>query len=340
MLVLTMVTKSVDLIGNESQTNGDKPFVVLETKGLEKLYDKEIHAVKGIDIELYKGEVFGLLGPNGAGKTTTIAMLLGITKKSKGEIKILGKTYDSLKEIHEFVGYAPQGLVFYPFLTVQENAVLFADCYEVINKKDRISNLLELFQLAKLKYRPAGKLSGGQQRRLNLLLGMIHSPKILFLDEPSAGMDPQSRNILWENVRRFAKEEDISIILTTHIMEVAERLCDRVAIIDYGKIIAKGTPTELKSIFNDEEIVELYFSDQIEQSVLEKLKSTLSDKYPQTTLVSNAIKIQTKNGAKEIPQIVELVEKFGAMTFVDNLQLRESSLEDVFLSLTGKTLRE
>ena len=335
-----MVTKSKVSVENESQKKNDKPFVVLEAKGLEKLYDKEIHAVKGIDIELYKGEVFGLLGPNGAGKTTTIAMLLGITKKSEGEIKILGKTYDNLREIRDFVGYAPQDLVFYPFLTVQENAELFADCYEVANKKEKISVLIDLFQLAELKKRRAGKLSGGQQRRLNLLLGMIHAPEILFLDEPSAGMDPQSRNILWENVKIFAKEEGVTIILTTHIMEVAERLCDRVAIIDYGEIIAEGTPTELKAMFNNEEIVELHFNDQIKQNILEELKSTLSAKYPKITLTSNAIKILTKNGAAEIPQIVDLVKNSGAMVFVDDLQLRKSSLEDVFLSLTGKTIRE
>lgn len=340
MLVLTMVTKSVDLIGNESQINDDKPFVVLEVKGLEKLYDKKIHAVKGIDIELYKGEVFGLLGPNGAGKTTTIAMLLGITKKSKGEIKILGKKCDDLREIHNLVGYAPQDLVFYPFLTVQENIELFADCYEVANKKDKISDLIERFQFTESRKRRAGKLSGGQQRRLNLLLGLIHNPEILLLDEPSAGMDPQSRNILWEYIKKFAKEEGLSIILTTHIMEVAERLCDRIAIIDYGEIIAKGTPTELKSMFNDKDVVELYFNDQIEQSILEDLKSTLSDNYPKITLTSNVIKIRTNNGATEIPQIVDLVENLGGMIFVDNLQLRESSLEDVFLSLTGKSLRE
>ncbi|MHA1874148.1 MAG: ABC transporter ATP-binding protein, partial [Candidatus Heimdallarchaeaceae archaeon] len=172
--------------------------VTLQTRNLHKTYDKEVKAVQGIDLEIKKGEVFGLLGPNGAGKTTLIKMLVGILKPDKGEILFNGIKLNGTTELKGMIGYAPQELVFYPFLTVLENMQLYASLYSIKNTRKRIDEILELFQLTELSKRQAEKMSGGQKRRLNIALSLLHSPQILFLDEPSSGMDPQSRNVLWE----------------------------------------------------------------------------------------------------------------------------------------------
>ncbi len=314
--------------------------IVLEANDLEKIYDGKVHAIRGVSFELFNGEVLGLLGPNGAGKTTTVSILLGIIKKTKGAFSIFGKQIDDFKTIKDLIGYAPQEIVFYDYLTVQENAELFADCYDLENKKDRIEDLFELFHLTELKKRRAGKLSGGQKRRLNLVLGMLHSPKILFLDEPSAGMDPQSRNILWENVERLSKEEGITIILTTHLMEVADKLCDRILIIDYGKIIASGTPDELKSTFGAEEVIELQIAENLESKKSESFIEKLRKDFSKVTFLENTVKIFTKKGTSLITEVVEIAVKLGITDSIENLQLRGSTLEDVFIGLTGKTLRE
>ncbi len=329
-------------IAKEENTSNikTKKEIVLEAKDLEKIYDGKVHAVRGVSFELFDGEVLGLLGPNGAGKTTIISILLGIIQKTKGDFSILSKQVDDFKVIRDLIGYAPQDLVFYDYLTVQENAELFADCYDIENKKDRIKELFELFHLTELKKRRAGKMSGGQKRRLNLVLGMLHSPKILFLDEPSAGMDPQSRNILWENVERLSKEEGITIILTTHLMEVADRLCDRILIIDYGKIIASGTPDELKSTFGAEEVIELLMAENLESKTSESFIEKLRKDFSKVTFLENTVKIFTKKGATLIPEVVEIAVKLGITDFIESLQLRGSTLEDVFIGLTGKTLRE
>ena len=327
----------------KEENEGDikaKKEIMLETKDLEKIYDGKVHAVCGVSFDLFDGEVLGLLGPNGAGKTTIISILLGIINRTKGKYSILGKQIDDFKTIRDLIGYAPQELVFYDFLTVQENAKLFADCYDLENKKARIEELFELFHLTELKKRRAGKLSGGQKRRLNLVLGMLHSPKILFLDEPSAGMDPQSRNILWESVERLSKEEGIAIILTTHLMEVADKLCDRILIIDFGKIIASGTPDELKSTFGAEEVIELQMAENLESKTSESFIEKLAEDFSKVTFLENTIKIFTKKGASLIPEVVEIASKLGITDFIESLQLRGSTLEDVFIGLTGKTLRE
>ncbi|MCG3223891.1 MAG: ABC transporter ATP-binding protein, partial [Candidatus Heimdallarchaeota archaeon] len=277
--------------------------IVVDTKNLEKIYDGKVHAVRGVNFELFDGEVLGFLGPNGAGKTTTISILLGIIQKTKGDFSIYGKGINDFKTIRELIGYTPQELVFYNFLTVQENAELFADCYQIQNKKARINELFDLFQLTELKKRRAEKLSGGQKRRLNLVLGMLHSPKILFLDEPSAGMDPQSRHILWENIERLSKKEGISIMLTTHLMEVADRLCDRILIIDYGKIIAQGTPDELKATYGAEELIELIMDESLDSKINDSFITDLRKEFSKITFHDNKIKIFTKNGASLIPDV-------------------------------------
>lgn len=315
--------------------------VVLQTKQLVKTYDKKVKAVQGINLELYKGEVLGLLGPNGAGKTTYIKMLVGILKPNSGEILINGKKLNGkLSELKGLIGYTPQELVFYPFLNCLENMRLFASLYNVPKAEERIYGLMELFQLLDLSDRRAENMSGGQKRRLNIALSLLHSPKILFLDEPSAGMDPQSRNVLWESIDNLVQNEGVTIILTTHLMEVADRLSDRIAIIDHGKVLTIGTPDELKNRYKTGETIELQFSKNIEKKHEDKLLAKLRVKYPKLTTENERHYIKTSSGVSDITKVMGILEKSNAVTYLQDIQLRLGTLEDVFLHLTGKQLRE
>jgi ABC-2 type transport system ATP-binding protein len=210
---------------------------------------EDVTAVDGISLQVKKGELFGLLGPNGAGKTTTINILCGLTKPTSGTAKVVG--FDVQKEkakVKAFLGVCPQETAIYPYLTGAENVDLFGNLYAMDKSilKTRRAMLLEKMGLAGDAKRKSEKYSGGMKRRLSLILALIHDPQIAFLDEPTVGMDPQSRHAVWDFIKDL-KKEDKTIILTTHYMEEAEELCDRVGIIDHGKLIALGTPRELIS---------------------------------------------------------------------------------------------
>ena len=210
---------------------------------------EDVTAVDGINLQVKKGELFGLLGPNGAGKTTTINVLCGLIKPTSGTAKVGG--YDVQKEtekVKTLIGVCPQETAIYPYLTGAENVELFGDLH-TMNKetlKARRDMLLEKMGLTEDAKRRSEKYSGGMKRRLSLILALIHNPQIAFLDEPTVAMDPQSRHAVWDFIKEL-KKEDRTIILTTHYMEEAEELCDRVGIIDHGKLIALGAPQELIS---------------------------------------------------------------------------------------------
>jgi ABC-2 type transport system ATP-binding protein len=210
---------------------------------------EDVTAVDGISLQVKKGELFGLLGPNGAGKTTTINILCGLTKPTSGTAKVVG--FDVQKEkakVKAFLGVCPQETAIYPYLTGAENVDLFGNLYAMDKNilKMRRAMLLEKMGLAGDAKRKAEKYSGGMKRRLSLILALIHDPQIAFLDEPTVAMDPQSRHAVWDFIKDL-KKEDKTIILTTHYMEEAEALCDRVGIMDHGKLIALGTPRDLIS---------------------------------------------------------------------------------------------
>jgi len=302
------------------------PEVVLQTSHLGKTYDQSIHAVKDLSITVKRGEVFGFLGPNGAGKSTSIAMMIGLIRSSSGSVTIDGKESNQQKGI---IGYIPQKLIFYEHLTVQENLELFAEMLEISQQAPRITEVMQLLQLEEIRDRRAGKLSGGQARRLNVALALLHTPRILFADEPSAGMDPQSRNILWQSIRTIA-DQGVTIILTTHLMETAAALSDRIAIMDHGQIVALGT------------VDELIQSVGLQKSIAIELATTSAEELTpllegyQYTCHDNILEIQFK----EELRIGELIQQLEQQAQITRLEFREPTLEDVFIHITGSQLRE
>ena len=317
-----------------------EPVVVLND--IYKKYENGVEAVKGLNLEVYRNEVIGFLGPNGAGKTTTIKMIVGLLKPTRGTITIFGKslTPSSYEKIKDKIGYCPQELVFYSHLTVQENADLFATIYNVPQPSKKIDELFSLFKLENIKNRLAKNLSGGQKRRLNTVLSLLNSPELLILDEPSVGMDPQSRQVLWENIQKLVKEEGMTIILTTHLMEVADRLSDRICIIDNGKVIALGTPDELKRKANTHEVLEVHLKPFVENSLKKKLLEKLSNIGLKARVLDSSLLITTKKGLSDMADLLELLKKNNYMGMVYDVSFREKTLEDVFIELTGKKLRE
>ena len=233
--------------------------IIMENLGKEF---EDTTAVDDLNLQISKGELFGLLGPNGAGKTTTINILCGLIKPTKGTAKVGG--HDVQREtakVKDIIGVCPQETAIYGYLTGEENVDLFGNL-QSMNKttlKARRSMLLEKMGLADDAKRKAEKYSGGMKRRLSLILALIHDPEIAFLDEPTVGMDPQSRHAVWDFIKEL-KKEDKTIILTTHYMEEAEELCDRVGIIDHGKLIGLGTPRELISKNNVKNLEEVFIA--------------------------------------------------------------------------------
>src|SRR5512132_2760370 len=232
--------------------------LAIRCKDLYKRYDNKVEAVRGLNLKIEAGECFGLLGPNGAGKTTTIEILEGLLAPSSGQVTILGQTWkENARELREVMGISLQETRLSEKLTVLETIKLFSSFY----RQPRAAvEVLEEMQLGEKADSWVGKLSGGQRQRLAVATALVGSPKVLFLDEPTTGLDPQSRRQLWEIIREFQKRGG-TILLTTHYMDEAERLCDRLAIIDHGKIIAEGSPTELIARLTGHHVVEFAVSD-------------------------------------------------------------------------------
>ena len=221
---------------------------------------EDVTAVDGLSLEIEKGELFGLLGPNGAGKTTIIKVLCGLIKPTSGSIHVGG--FDVLKEaakVKELIGVCPQDTAAYPFLSGRENVELFGNLHTLPKEKLKKSTdeLIEKMSLSEDANRRLGKYSGGMKRRINLIMALVHDPQIAFLDEPTVALDPQSRHAVWDFIRELGKKGK-TIILTTHYMEEAEELCDRVGIIDHGKLISLGTPKQLKDKFRAKDLEEVF----------------------------------------------------------------------------------
>ena len=249
--------------------------LAVQIQEISKVYSSNnVKAVDSLDLEIFRGEIFGLLGPNGAGKTTLIRMIVGLLKSSSGHILFDGEelSVNSSKWKHH-IGYVPQETAFWKNLTVYENLNVIGTTYNIPNKelKEKINHLLEGLYLIDHKKKLASKLSGGMQRRLNLAMGMVHDPQILLLDEVFVGLDPQTRNYLYDYLRNFASKENKTIIITSHLMEIVDALSDRVGILDQGKMMAVDTPEHLKNTHGKGDILELEIDKEFTDDLVSKV---------------------------------------------------------------------
>ncbi len=319
--------------------------LVIETHQLRKIFvskekgtKKEVEAVKSIDLEVNRGEIFGFLGPNGAGKSTTQKMLSTLLSPTSGEAKVLGYDLATQQEqIRQNIGCVSQAGGADLASTGIENLVLQAQLYglDQATAKKYADEFAERFQMSSFIKRLAQTYSGGQRRRLDLALGMIHHPQLLLLDEPTTGLDPQSRAYLWEEIRKL-KAENITIFLTTHYMDEADKLCDRIAIIDNGEIIVTGTPDELKSSVGGDTITFSFASKEAAQNAQTLLAKTVQVEKIQVT--DNSVYLSIKEGATMMPELLRLLDSknLGAQS----VTLSRPSIDDVFLMYTGRSLRE
>jgi ABC-2 type transport system ATP-binding protein len=305
---------------------------MLRCEGLRKSFgDRE--AVKGVSFSIADGECYGLLGPNGAGKTTTISMLCGLTLPDQGEVTVDGFAGGTL-EAKAAVGYVPQDLALYPDLSAVENLTFFGQLYGLGGKElqARIGETLELVGLADRGKDRIGTYSGGMKRRANMAAGLLHHPKLLVLDEPTVGVDPQSRNSILETVGRLG----IAVLYTTHYMEEAARLCDRIGIIDDGRLIAEGTADSLIGTHGGKDKVHL----SCDSSSLDELSAAcleLTNVHDVHEHEGN-LELTTDHGPVVLSAVVAVATKHGID--LTGVEVRTPNLEDVFLSLTGKELRD
>ncbi len=304
-------------------------MAVIEVRELRKAYD-DVQAVRGVSFTVEQGEVFGMLGPNGAGKTTTVEILEGLRKRDGGEVMVLGLDPDAAGRSIKFrIGVQLQQVALYPRLRVHEVIELFASFYGRSGVADR------LIQTLGLEERRAGlvkDLSGGQQQRLSVALAVVNDPEIVFLDEPTTGMDPAARRNLWEFIEELRKDGR-TIFLTTHYMEEAERLADRVAVMDHGKIIALETPRKLVRQNFSEDAIEFSQRDGLTTEELGALPSVTD-----ASLNAEQFRLYSANVPETMGALLSLAERREAP--IENLQVRRATLEDVFLKLTGRTLRD
>jgi ABC-2 type transport system ATP-binding protein len=317
---------------------------MIETRGLRKSFrsrggreGKVVQAVRGVDLDVRAGEIFGFLGPNGAGKTTTLRMLATLMPPDGGEATIAGA--DLLKqpgEVRKRIGYVAQGGSTWDESTAREELVLQARLYGMskVDALRRAAEALGAFQLTEYADRPCKTYSGGQRRRVDIALGIIHAPKIVFLDEPTTGLDPQSRAHMWDEVRRL-RADGMTVFITTHYLDEADALCDRVAIIDHGELVAEGTPAELKrEVAGDVVTVGLNGAAPAAAQLLGSAGYVRRVEEPS----EGGLRLYVDDGAEAIPQILRALDGKGIA--LGSIELHRPSLDDVFLTKTGRSLRE
>lgn len=304
-------------------------MAIIKTNALSKSFGR-IHAVRSLDLNIEKGEIFGLLGPNGAGKTTTIGMLCTIVRPSSGSASIAG--YDVIKypaDVRRKVGIVFQDPTLDTVLTGRENLELHARLYGVSSdvREKRITQMLELVDLKERSNDITRTYSGGMRRRLELARGLLHRPAVLFLDEPTLGLDPQTRARIWEYIKEMSQMEQTTVVLTTHYMEEAEQVCDRVGIIDHGRIIALNSPENLKASMGGDVVVI-----RVKEPPLERIRAL-----PYVSEVKEnegALEIITKEAHLHLAEILSIIKN------VQCVEVRVPTLNDVFIKLTGRDIRE
>ena len=302
---------------------------VIEVQDLRKAYG-DLQAVAGVTFDVAEGEVFGMLGPNGAGKTTTVEILEGLRIRDGGDVSVLGlDPATSGQEFKRLVGVQLQQVALYPRLRVHEVISLFRSFYE---RQAETDDLIELMGLQDRRNARISELSGGQAQRLSVALAVVNKPKLVFLDEPSTGMDPQARRNLWDTIEGF-KADGMTVVLTTHYMEEAERLCDRVAVMDHGRIIALDSPSDLVRANFAEDAIEFVSDDGLTADDLRGLAAVTS-----ATSQGSAHSIFSSDIPQTMSSLLNLAAARGAP--LEGMRVRHATLEDVFLKLTGRTLRD
>jgi len=311
----------------------------IEIRGLTKVFNGTIRAVDNIDLTIKEGEIFGLLGPNGAGKTTTLSMLSTILNPTRGKARVCG--HDIVKDrnaVRHCIGIVFQDPSLDDELTAMENLYFHGRLYGMTDGqiKDKGMEVLALVELMDRKDSLVKTFSGGMKRRLEIARGLMHHPKVLFLDEPTLGLDPQTRRHLWDYIKKINEKEKMTIILTTHYMDEADYLCNRIGIIDKGRIIALDSSERLKDVLGGD-VITLQVSDTAKMKLLiEKLECEKCVK--KVDAFDGNLNVTIKDGGKNIPKIVQLAEKNDIK--IDSVILKRPSLEDVFIHYTGRTIRE
>lgn len=309
---------------------------VLSCNDLRKAFGG-LTAVDGVSFTIARGETFGLLGPNGAGKTTTISMVCGLLERDAGEVLVLGKPLTTRSVgAKRAIGYVPQDIAIYPDLTARENLAFFGRLYGLSGSAldARIDRVLEVVGLSERAKERSDQFSGGMKRRLNIGIGLLHEPSLLVLDEPTVGVDPQSRNAILESVEQLGSQ-GLAVLYTTHYMEEAERLCDRIGIIDHGKVVAEGTRRDLVELVGEHDRVRLTAVGDLAAAarVLLEVVGVLD-----ADATESGLDLLVDGANRRLVEILAAVSATG--TSITNVDIDEPDLEAVFLHLTGRTLRD
>jgi ABC-2 type transport system ATP-binding protein len=316
----------------------EHPGAAIKVEDIVKRYG-DFEAVKGVSFEVQDGEIFGLLGPNGAGKSTLIRMMTTLIPITEGKAYIAG--FDVSREpdaARRCIGVIPQAMTSDVDLTVEENLSIYAKLYGVATeqRKKNIEELLEAVDLVKWRHAQTKTLSGGMRRRLEIARGLVHSPKIFFLDEPTTGLDPVSRVAVWEMLNKLKSERQLTMLITTHYMDEADRLCDRIAIVDHGTLVALDTPMALKQSVPGSNVIEAQFQSAPANwpTLLEKLPGVTSVQHEGADMY----RVLTSNGSNTTTALVEMAVSAGVA--LKSLSVQNTSLDDVFVFYTGRQLRD
>ena len=308
---------------------------MLLVEGLTKRFAQRL-AVDGVGFHIAVGEVYGLLGPNGAGKTTTIKMVSGLLRPDAGTVTIAGKRTTGDVSVKKLVGYVPQDIALYPDLTARENLSFLGQLYRLRKRllHERVEEALTLTDLVERGDERVDTFSGGMKRRLNIAAGLLHHPEVLVLDEPTVGVDPQSRHAILERVQALGRQ-GMAVLYTTHYMEEAERVCDRVGIIDHGRLVAEGTRHELVASLGEHDRIELGATGDL-QRLAEACRRVPGVESADSA--ENAVHLLARDGRRILPVVLEAADRAGVQ--VNSVDVVEPDLEAVFLHLTGTALRE